>query len=384
MEPLFQEYPNTVFRFRQYNSWVLKELLYGELFFTTKDELNDPYDTKSSALYQSNFEIYKRFVGYMFGSMKIPGVQIQNIDCEAIAKFLSQKNLLQDELIDLIGSNSFLVITKKAVSKIRIENFALLFINWIKTYIHRAAGLGYIASFSKNNKDPVMWSHYSNSHKGFCLCFSIDNSILKADRLFKSDHFFGECKFEEVIYDYKNVTSNAFYFFPKAVFGQGITEEERLNFWKLRKKSYLTKYTSWQYEQEVRIVLDDWFDPRTSTEGVIKRQIVDRMFYYDQKQLTGIIFGAKMGENEREEIRSIILKLRRDLLERDSLLDKGSYLPLFTFYEAKENSEEFQMNIEPINALDTMNKTFSILEFPKKKEEYENLRRFYEMRKSKS
>ncbi len=386
MAQLFPEYPETVFRFRPYNSLSLKELQYGEVFFIAKDELNDPYDTKNPAFFENNYEIYKRLIFFVLNPYN-PNINSSiNIDVNSIAKFLSKNSLLQDELIELLNSEDFKNITIDAFSKRTLSDFALTFIRNFKQHIHNAGGICYIASFSKKNNDPVMWSHYSNHHKGFCLCFTIQDEIFSPDKLFNSE-FFKECKFEEVCYNNKNVTINGFYLFPKFILGENITEDERQKYWSLRKKSYLTKYKSWDYEQEVRIIVDDWADVKSSEDGVIKKTISDRIFYYDQQQLTGIIFGSKMNKNEQTEIRSIIYKMRGNKLERDNIFINGrfsgSYLPIFIFYQAKESSLEFQMNIEPIDGLDSKNCVFQMNELEIKKEEYTHLRQQYLTRISK-
>lgn len=391
MAELIPQYPKTLFRFRPYTPLSLKELQYGEIFFVSKEELNDPYDTKNPACFEPDIEIYKRLIFWLLSETGV-GNLVQTKDVEEIASFLAKRALLQDELLDIIVASEFEAMVKKAFRKIMLEEIASIFILRFRQTILNGGGLCYIASFSKINNDPVMWSHYANRHKGFCLCFSAEDGTLQRDRMFEKGQFFHECKFEEVSYESNNVTTNGYMMFPKYVYGKEVTEEERKNYWNLRRKAYLTKYTSWSYEQEVRVLVDDWFDVRSSANGIVKKTIAERIFYYDQRQLTGLVFGTQMTFIEREEVRTIINIARRKLLLRDNVFfngrSSGSYLPIFLFYQAVENVNDFKMRIEPIDGLDANSNYFTVDKLDAKKTELNNLKELFrkqdEYRKSKN
>jgi hypothetical protein len=85
-----------------------------------------------------------------------------------------------------------------------------------------------VICFCKDWNNPLMWGHYGDKHKGMCLGFDIDDKHIK-----------------EVNY------------FPKLMsldidmnkeFG-GLTEE-------IVEKLMCTKYKGWEYENEVRVVVD--------------------------------------------------------------------------------------------------------------------------------
>lgn len=367
----FAEYPKTVFRFRPYNPLILKELQYGELFFVANDELNDPYDTKNPHFFEGDTNFYLRLIpNLMLPAAKSLNLNFPNlINFNKIAIFLGKEGRLQNELIQLLDSDEFAYVLRDAFAN-EIRDFIPLFILRFKEKILALGGICYIASFCKTNNDPVMWSHYSNHHKGLCLCFSIvDNKFQSRNELDKYN-IFSNLTFEEVIYAEKNVMVNGAFLFSPYVAGINRDETKVKAYWNLRRQSYLTKFSSWKYEQEVRIVVDDWFNVRAARDGIIKRPISERIFHYDQKQLTGIIFGARMPDAHREEVRHVIYELRH-ILQKN-----GDTLPPFLFYEAEENAKGFRMEIEPIDGLDSMNKFFQTDEYTHKLNEYNQIKDF--------
>lgn len=369
------EFPNnTIFRFRPYSPLSFKELLYGEIFFVSKDELNDPYDTKNPSVFKADSVIYNRLLQYILND-KLSGFsflkeKLNSINTQSIANYLAKGDLLYDDLVRVINSTDFESIVINAFSIEESIGLSLAFIKRLKHFIHKYCGSHcYIASFSKECNDPVMWSHYSLNHTGFCLCFSINENKIVSK--VKPSFLQSEYQFEEVTYQPINVTTNGFYCFPGAIYGQTIEEQERLNYWKIKRQSFLTKYTSWHYEKEIRIIHDDWLTDNASENGVMKKPVSDRTFYYDQKQLTGIILGSKMNANNKGEIINAIIKLRENIK-----LDNNC-LPVFVFYESLENTVDYKMTIKPINGLDIFNRQFDISLLESKENEYQKMKEHY-------
>lgn len=358
---------NTIFRFRPYNPLTVKELLYGEIFFASKDELNDPYDTKNSAVFKADVDVYNRLVQHVltdeFSGLKLTSVSLQKLDTKAIAQYLGKKDLIFDELIDIINSTEFEIVVLNAFRIEESIGLSIAFIKRLKIFIHSfAGGHCYIASFSKKCNDPVMWSHYSNNHKGFCLGFSLfENRIVSRG---KSRFLNNEYEPKDVSYLPRNTPTNGFYNFSASILGRNIDERERVEYGNNKAKSFLTKFTSWGYEEEVRFIHDDWLTGKTDQDGVEKKSIHERIFYYDQKQLTSIVFGSKMYSRDKNELRGIIY------LIREKKQTKGELLPVFVFYEAEESSIDYKMKIRPIDGLDFSNKLFEISLLEEKQKQY--------------
>ncbi|MFU1853169.1 DUF2971 domain-containing protein [Citrobacter portucalensis] len=85
-----------------------------------------------------------------------------------------------------------------------------------------------IISFSKSWKNPVQWAHYADRHKGVCLSFNIEKSLL----------------------------TNVNYHAGRLEFSTNPTLEKILS----------SKFNSWKYEQETRMIID-LKDPYTILEN---------------------------------------------------------------------------------------------------------------------
>jgi len=84
-----------------------------------------------------------------------------------------------------------------------------------------------ILCFSRNWKNPLLWSHYANRHKGVAFQFKLRNDIALPVKYRKS-------RFE-------------IDFAKKILLKENITKEETEGIW-------LTKFESWKYEEELRVV----------------------------------------------------------------------------------------------------------------------------------
>lgn len=151
-----------------------------------------------------------------------------------------------------------------------------------------------ICSFSEIPDDILLWSHYANGHKGFCIEYSrTDENILKGAR--------------PVTYPEDDE-------FPYVDYWKTEPEEQIEEFAKV----VLTKSRHWNYEKEWRILdrpdhIDESYRGHRST--------------YPNSMLTGIIFGEQMPEKSRKTIRDIL-----------------TGKPV-TFYEAKLIKNRFQISI---------------------------------------
>ena len=89
----------------------------------------------------------------------------------------------------------------------------------------RTAG---VICFCRDWKNPLMWGHYGDKHKGICLSFDID------DEHIKEIDYFPERMTVDIDMDKK--------------FG-GLTEE-------IVEKLMCAKYSGWEYEDEVRVIVE--------------------------------------------------------------------------------------------------------------------------------
>lgn len=142
-----------------------------------------------------------------------------------------------------------------------------------------------IYSLSKNHLDELLWAHYANSHKGFCLAFDLEQLLANIGC---ENYYSGNVKYKKSppqvgLFDMLN---------PK-------------------EKRMITKYgfyksKRWEYEQEYRII--------TKNIG---------LHSYSSNALKGIYFGYKMEDQQKEEI---IAKFQNRKMNYYQIkLEKSSY-----------------------------------------------------------
>jgi len=121
-----------------------------------------------------------------------------------------------------------------------------------------------IACFSATITDIMMWSHYADGHRGFCLEF--DTSQLPFSKTL------------EVTYvDHPPLIN------PVDVLVQGPSEDESNE---LLRAFVLTKARCWRYEQEWRLMHAE----------------ASKLFGYGDRPLTGIYLGAEMDHAHKDII----------------------------------------------------------------------------------
>jgi hypothetical protein len=160
-----------------------------------------------------------------------------------------------------------------------------LMIETILNSINMAFG---ILCFTQRRDNLLMWSHYSNSHRGFVLEFFPDHSFF--DQRKTQDQIAGHLK--EVRYTLKRPE---FCFFDPA-FSQGEIMENFINnlFW--------VKSFHWNYEEEWRILttLD-------RSEKTIENQGMSiHLFSFPLDAIKSIFLGCKMIEENKIEFISLL------------------------------------------------------------------------------
>jgi hypothetical protein len=130
--------------------------------------------------------------------------------------------------------------------------------------------VGGIFSLSKSNRISLMWSHYANSHYGFCVGYRV-----------KSSNDLGNGKCESVDY-------GKFQSFSLMEMWRGVEQNEDRIAKKMFKAMVLAKDPNWKYEREKRVLYSQ------------SNQLVIPNF-----NITSITFGLRM----QESYRKIIIKL---------------------------------------------------------------------------
>lgn len=211
----------------------------------------------------------------------------------------------------------------------------------------------YFVSFSKSRANYLMWSHYADKHRGFCLVIKSEDGTLhqRSDSLKSKFMFDGSIgiiperfPFKDVEYCKNVKTVNAFDSFPANIYKKYSfgSEEERLKFMNTMDHYFLEKSTWWKYEQEVRLLLAA---PRACYAGRIELSKNQRLFHYDPRQLVGIIFGSRTTEEVKNRVMEIVGD-KQFMLAKNG--ESNGSPNIFMFFQAKMSNFERQLEINPI------------------------------------
>lgn len=245
-----EKYPKIIYKYRDWDNGYHKKLLKNnELYTPSISEINDPFD----CLIQFNYDALH------------DGFSARDIDI-MYKEFGNQLDALGYNPLKLLRINDITEIAN--VIKLKKQNDQK-FIN------NRKRHLG-VASFSEYWNIILMWSHYSNSHKGFCIGFD-------TQKLIESSYFNNGCK----VFYTKNYPS--------------VDPFEELN--EKTVKVFYHKDKSWEYEQEYRMTK---FFGYHRNECEFKKQ---KKIYFDDNCVSEVVLGLKIDpENQKEILRICDLK----------------------------------------------------------------------------
>lgn len=248
--------PRRLYRYRPFNRHTERIFTRGEVYVPSPLEFNDPFDCRIPVVPIGSTDDFKRLLDEYWTS-KDPNLSTTE-----------REQLVEAKLSE--GEHKHVSKMKSAMGEV-IENEL------------RAIG---VYCLSAKNDDILMWSHYADGHKGFCLEFEDDspNSFLN--------------RAKKVTYQKELLVLNSF-------------DESWV------RKLLATKSDRWSYEEEWRIIEVDGAGIAGLPEGI----------------LSGVIFGCQICD---KHINKII-----------SWLDRRTK-PI-RLYRAKMKSDVFGLDIVPIN-----------------------------------
>jgi len=218
-----------LYKYRCVSERSLKMLKEGKYYFAPAHSFNDPLDCAVEPIYE--LPPIDKIIEYQAKVLQDnEGIGFQ----EALQKSQILKRLPQMELV------KFLRRIRDSIQNILRSEYGVL-------------------SLSAKNDNILMWSHYADYHKGFCIEFkrSPDNPL-------------GSTQPVEYVKEYP--CFNYFDELPGAI----------------AKRIILTKADDWSYEEEWR--------------GIQK---ANNQVRYTDDMITGIIFGLRMPDHHKREIHQI-------------------------------------------------------------------------------
>ena len=220
-----------LYKYRQYTAQSLEIIINRELYFPSPQQLNDPYDCQ--------FSIPNALQAAITSVDTIPKIK------EPMSKKLQQFGKLEDI-------------------------YAKMARDW--------EGLG-VLSLSEVSDSALMWTHYADEHRGFCLGFDLCEPFTG----YNEEHLVVGCT--KVEYFAHNPFKE--YFMKICLKGQLPDWEE---FWMtLLSMGMAAKTEPWSYESEVRVLRKE--------PGAIP---------YESRMLSQVIFGSRMKDRQRAILRRLL------------------------------------------------------------------------------
>jgi len=230
----------TLYKFRKTNEYSFDILCNNRLYLASPSEFNDIFDSKKKVDFSYNG---KSIANHLFKEFR-DDPKLANLNRQQLRKIVHET-----------AKKNF----KNGYDQREIEVFNRL---------RETTG---IISFSETNDSQLLWAHYADDHKGFCLIFDV-NKLIKSSEYIESDTRKYICPIQKVNY---------------------IKNPEPLYFWK--EEIYKTFYRffyektkEWEYEQEWRLTLPE--DEK-------------KFISLEENTITGVIFGYRADQKTVDQIR---------------------------------------------------------------------------------
>jgi hypothetical protein len=175
-----------------------------------------------------------------------------------------------------------------------------------------------ILSLCEENDNLLMWAHYSNEHKGYCLEFSSTEPHQSFVNLMGVYNMFFPVIYDNKRYDMCDI--NPFYS-PGGVYDDALAEQRQLE---STKKTFCHKSEGWKYEKEWRILFDiSSFKKDPNSQGAL--------LPFPGK-LTAVYCGARISNEEIDALKDAVTK--------------GNYGYMPKFKKAKLKKDVFGLDFE--------------------------------------
>jgi len=270
-----QDLPDILYKYRRWSddfSHDKASLLKNEIYFASAEQFNDPFDCSIPVRYENATD------EQVIGSIK-----------KHVAENYSHYNREKRRKIEAL-----MIKEKKWKDPSRLESEK-------SEYLSNLFKRG-IFSLCMDARNVLMWSHYSNSHCGYCIGYDRK----KMEHFFKSD-VFNQSKL--IIDPYKVIYSKDY---PVFELYDNSTDEEFFV------RSLITKSKSWEYEKEVRYICIE----RTKFSLTLPDEIIVK-----------VILGLKFA---KDHISTVISRIKESS-------DKVS------LFQAKMAKYEFALDFEEID-----------------------------------
>lgn len=276
---------NILYKYRKFDEkgFHLRTLSHNEFYFATNKELNDPFDLNLHPnLKDATLDGVTKYFKYMFKNNKI-----NFIEHVVSWRIFQIKNQF---LNDRKGFDLFI--------RERLEEFN--------------NNIG-VCSFSLGKYNhPLMWSHYSDSHFGFCVGINFNK--------------FDSC-IKQLLKTFYNEFSDFDFYFSPVVYK---SKYPNLDLFKLKNKYfhvlYKSKFNVWKYEKEYRFISTNINNNQFINSPDNKIHFHNQIIILHDDLFEEVIVGIKTKDEDIQKIINI-------------LKTKEKKIPLYRMYQKDDHFE---------------------------------------------
>lgn len=227
---------NSLFKFSRFDENNIEYLSHlfieGKLYHSVPENFNDPFECRPHFNWPNSPSKVQGIRKHLIKVLVKNGYTRKNSNM-LVSKNMGRPGFIQDKIYSSI---------QRVFSEIRI------------------------ASFTTKKENLLFWSHYADSHKGFCVEY--DSTLMPISYAFKVQY---KDEYPEVIYPSKN---------------------DVVNF-----KPALIKSTAWEYEEEYRIIfVPEAFQPKNDGTSLI----------LNDKEMKNVYLGANMTNENKKTLVDMI------------------------------------------------------------------------------
>jgi len=315
--------PKKIYKYQAISQYSLRNLKNNQIYFNSPSNFNDPFDTFQEVLIKdmTSEEVKNLYFGAEPERSIFEHMETGQARLEEVAQIFSgfsesmgipfktklfeilglskheEIDISFDDLVKLVDSEDAL---QTAICQTLYNSINEIVSQSLKIIKQRGMFNASISCFSEEHDNMLMWSHYADGHKGFCLEFDTSHEP------FTKMH--------------------------KVKYSEGIPEIDAAKVWNRTENNMeaingylLSKHIDWQYEREWRVL---------HTEKTTS-------FRYNSSALIGIYFGTKIDFTDLEIVATVIRSQNPKcrFYEMDKLSGKFKVVPrevtYNTFIECK-------------------------------------------------
>ena len=249
--------PETVYRYKGLNESGKALLLNQELYYCSYKQLNDPAEGNIELRYDLLQEDQLRAIITQVANRGMPYVDAE-----------TRSRMVNDKLMEFLAND-----------RQELKRMSPLLHKQVSEFVG-------IVSLSTSSDNNLLWAHYADGHKGFCIGFNSEKLIRVSQATISGAvSYSNELSQEELLPGY----------------------DEDLFVRNMIATSFV-KDMSWAYEKEFRLFKDPCYEGK-------------RAFYFPADIVTSVSFGCRMPDGEKE----LLIQHCRKLYPNAKLLQ--AYLP---------------------------------------------------------